>query len=281
MDEKLHEFLIYLKVEKNCSPKTIDSYKKDIKQFFEDIKIKEVSDITKYKIREFLSIMDDRELEPATRNRKLTSIRSFCNYLIMEEYLQTNPTIDISYAKIDKRLPKTITVEQTFNILDSVESLRDKAALEILYATGVRVGELVNIELADIDTESGRMRVFGKGSKERVVPLTKTAIESVDAYLKNRECKSKYLFPSPANNKKPITTKAIYNLVRRYGENNGVKMSPHKFRHSVATHLLSRNMDIRKIQELLGHSNINTTTIYAQIAIEQMASQFHSAHPRG
>jgi site-specific recombinase XerD len=281
MNEKLNEFLVYLKVERNCSPKTLSNYQTDIEQFISEMNIKEAQQITKHKIREFLGLLTDKGIEPSTRNRKLTAIRSFCKYLIMEGYMQVNPTIDISYAKMDKRLPKVITVEQTINILDSAESLRDKAALEILYGAGLRVGELVNITIQDIDISNGRLRVFGKGSKERIVPLTKTSVDAIQEYLCNRKEESKYLFPSPVDYSKPITTRAMYNVVRKYGYANGVHMSPHKFRHSIATHLLARNMDIRKIQELLGHANINTTTVYAQVAIDQMANQFHLAHPRG
>jgi site-specific recombinase XerD len=227
-------------------------------------------------------------MEATTRNRKLTAIRSFCKYLVKEGYIENNPTVDIPYANTNKKLPQTITIEQTVDILDSADSLRDRAVLETMYGTGCRVGELVAIRLIDFNLDGKIIRLFGKGRKERIVPLSQGAVDAIKKYVDSRNDRSQYLFPSP-NNKyekdnfidNPITTRAMYNIVSKYGDANNVSMSPHKFRHSFATHLLSGDVDIRTIQQLLGHANINTTTIYAQVAIDKMSTEFHRAHPRG
>ena len=280
MKNELNEFINYLKVEKNCSIKTLRSYRCDIEQFFSEMNLSSTSDINKQAIRSFLSLLVDKKSEPSTRNRKLTAIRSFCKFLCMEEYLDKNPAIDISYAKIDKRLPKVMSISDTGQLIDSVEDPRNRAAMETLYGTGCRVEELVGIKVNHIDFNDSTVLLFGKGGKERKVPISVSALVSIVDYLGARKDKSEYLFPSPTTGR-ALTTKAMYNMVSKHGRENGTPTSPHKFRHSIATHLLSNGMDIRKIQEFLGHENINTTTIYAQVAIEQMAKEFHYAHPRG
>jgi site-specific recombinase XerD len=282
MQNKINEFITYLKVEKNCSNKTLSDYRGDLEQFSNEMGVESIEQITKQLVRSFLAILVEHKAKPATRNRKLTTLRSFCKFLCAEDYLDKNPVIDIAYAKLEKRLPKVMTVETTSNIIDSAEDCpRDKAALETLYGTGCRIDELVNIKISDINFTESQIRLIGKGDKERVVPVAVGALVAIVDYISGRKEKSEWLFPSPVNIGKQITTKTMYNAVVKYGKANGVQTNPHKFRHSIATHLLSNGMDIRQIQELLGHENINTTTIYAQVAIEQMSKQFHIAHPRG
>lgn len=276
----IDEYINYLKVEKNCSKLTLRNYKSDIEQFAKEMEVGSIQDISKYNIRAFLGKLVDNKQEPSTRNRKLTAIRSFCKYLVIEEHLIKNPSLDISYAKLEDRLPKVMTKQVTNSVIDSAVNLRDKAALETFYGTGCRIDELINIKVEEINFADARVRVFGKGGKERVVPISVSAIAAIVDYISQRTVVSDYLFPG-LNPENHLSTKAMYNLVVKYGKANGVAISPHKFRHSIATHLLSNGMDIRKIQELLGHENINTTTIYAQVAIDQMANEFHSAHPRG
>jgi site-specific recombinase XerD len=282
MQSKIEEFLTFMRVEKNCSGKTLTDYRGDLEQFANEMEVESINQITKQRVRNFLAVLVENKAKPATRNRKLTALRSFCKFLCAEEYLDKNPVIDIAYAKVEKRLPKVMTVETTVAVLDSAdENPRDKAALETLYGTGCRVDELAKIKIADIDFAEAKVRLIGKGNKERIVPIAVGALVAIVDYMNVRDSNSQWLFPSPMKENSPLTTKTMYNIVVRYGKANGIDLSPHKFRHSIATHLLSNGMDIRKIQELLGHENINTTTIYAQVAIEQMASQFHSAHPRG
>jgi site-specific recombinase XerD len=287
MEKYIQEYIQYLRVERRCSIKTLESYKNDIEQFVKEETIKELSDITKIKIRSLLFKLDAPKeeggygMEATSRNRKLTAIRSFCKYLLSEGYIEKNPAIDIKFATVDRKLPSTISVQQTVSIIESAETLRDKAALEIMYGTGCRVAELVIIKYSDFDLEGQRLRLFGKGRKERIVPLGGPAVEAIREYIASNESDSVYLFPSPKDSTKPITTRAMYNVTRKYGDANGIAISPHKFRHSYATHLLSNNADIRSIQKLLGHVNINTTTVYTQVAIDKLASEFHQAHPRG
>ncbi len=276
MKAYIEEYLNFLKAEKNCSNNTLRSYRVDIEQFANKQGITLVEQITKQAIRSHIAMLVESGMEPSTRNRKLTSIRSFCNYLFGEGYIPNNPATAVQYAKMDKRLPKVMSVTQTFEFIDSADNLRDKAALETLYGTGARVEELVNIKISDIDFGQSLVRLFGKGGKERIVPISGAAVEVIKEYLETRESDSIYLFESPVIKGRPISTRAMYNITVKYAN-----LSPHKFRHSVATHLLSNGMDVREIQELLGHENINTTTIYTQVAVEQMAKGFHRAHPRG
>ncbi|WP_336784152.1 tyrosine recombinase XerC [Paenibacillus illinoisensis] len=276
MKARIEEYLNFLKAEKNCSKNTLRGYRVDIEQFADKQGITSIEQISKQAIRAHIALLVENGTAASTRNRKLTSIRSFCNYLFGEGYIASNPAIAIQYAKIDKKLPKVMSVTQTLEFIDSADNLRDKAAMETLYGTGARVEELVNIKLTDIDFEQSLVRLFGKGGKERIVPISGAAIAVIKEYLETRGNDSEYLFESPVVKGKPISTRAMYNITIKYAQ-----QSPHKFRHSVATHLLGNGMDIREIQELLGHENINTTTVYTQVAVEQMAKGFHRAHPRG
>lgn len=277
MNDKLNEYLNFMAVEKNRSKNTLRGYRTDIEQFANMRGVSSIDQITKQEIRAYIAELADNGAEPASRNRKLTALRSFCNYLNEEGYISGNPAASVQYAKIDKRLPEVMTVDETFSAIDSAAgNPRDKAILETFYGTGARVDEVARLKVTDINFEDQLVRLFGKGSKQRVVPMSSAAIESIKTYLEIRDNKSEFVFDSPVNPSTHLSTRAIYDIAVKYA---GV--SPHKFRHSVATHLLANDMDIREIQEFLGHENINTTTIYTQVSVQKMAKGFHRAHPRG
>jgi integrase/recombinase XerD len=198
-------------------------------------------------------------------------------FLKSEGLIKDNPSLEIANVKVEKRLPKVMSVNQTASIIDSAESQQDKAILETLYATGCRVSELVGIKIRDIDFEERTLRVIGKGDKEREVPINNPAIRAIKEHLATRGYDSEYVFASRVYNERPMTTKNVRKRVKKFG---GEEVHPHMLRHSYATHLHANGVDIRVIQELLGHADISTTTIYTAIANEQMSKAYRSAHPR-
>jgi integrase/recombinase XerC len=276
MYNHLDNFLNYLTIEKNASQNTVISYKKDITQYIEDCNIDNLEQLNKATIRTFLAgIMN---LAPTTRRRKLSSIRSFLSYLVREGVLEKNDALEIANAKIDRRLPEIMSVNETASIIESATSEQDRAILETLYGVGCRVSELVNIKISDINFEERTVRLFGKGNKERSVPINNPTINAIKQHLHTRRYSSEYVFASKNNPESPMTDRNARRIVYKY--TNG-DVHPHMFRHSYATHLHGNGVDIRIIQGLLGHSNLNTTTIYTALANEKMSNAYRIAHPRG
>jgi site-specific recombinase XerD len=275
MKNYLKDFENYLIVEVNASQNTIDGYNIDLAQYIKECGIESLEQLDKPSIRQFLTKIS--HLAPRTRRRKLSSIRSFMTFLKSEGLIKDNPSLEIANVKVEKRLPKVMSVNQTASIIDSAESQQDKAILETLYATGCRVSELVGIKIRDIDFEERTLRVIGKGDKEREVPINNPAIRAIKEHLATRGYDSEYVFASRVYNERPMTTKNVRKRVKKFG---GEEVHPHMLRHSYATHLHANGVDIRVIQELLGHADISTTTIYTAIANEQMSKAYRSAHPR-
>jgi len=275
MNKYLNYFLEYISTEKNLSENTINSYKTDIKQYFEMCNITKLEQLNKYTIREYLSKINN--LAPTSRRRKLSSIRAFLGFLCKDGIIEKNEAIEIENAKIDKKLPRVLNIDETAKIIESAESKQDRAILETLYGLGCRVSELVNIKISDIDFENRRVRLFGKGNKERIVPINNPSLKAILSHLQSRGFKSEYVFASRVLPGKPMTTKNVRRIVHKYG---GKEVHPHMFRHSYATHLHANNVGINIIQELLGHADISTTTIYTHIANEQMSNAYRHAHPR-
>jgi integrase/recombinase XerD len=276
LEKYLNYFLDYIRIEKNLSENTIISYKKDIEQYFELCSIKEPNQLNKLTIREYLSKINN--LAPASRRRKLSSIRAFMGFLAKEDIIERNYAYEIENAKIDKKLPKVLNVSETAKIIDSAENIRDRALLETLYGVGCRISELVNIKISDIDFEDRTVRLFGKGNKERIVPINNASLIAIKKYIDTRNFKSPYVFASRVLPNVPMTARNARRIVYKYG---GREVHPHMFRHSYATHLHANGVQINVIQELLGHADISTTTIYTHITNEQMARNYRSAHPRG
>jgi site-specific recombinase XerD len=279
--EQLKEFLDYLRTEKNCSQKTIINYGSDIKNFIKIYSIQVPSDISKQKIRAFISHLAQENKEATTRNRNLSAIKSFCKFLHTEDFIKDNPSTEIASARTQRKLPVVYSIKETTDTIDAILNVRDKAIVETLYGTGVRVSELVNIKFSDIDFASKTLKVFGKGSKERVIPINDSAISSILQHLQSRKGWGidSYVFQSPLSDNNPITTRAIYDIVKKNATTLN-KISPHKLRHSFATHLLSNGANINEIQKMLGHENINTTTIYAHVSVSDLSKAHRSAHPR-
>jgi integrase/recombinase XerD len=252
------------------------SYKKDIEQYFELCNITELEQLNKYTIREFLSKISN--LAPTSRRRKLSSIRSFMSFLSKDDIIEKNEALDIANAKIDRKVPRVMNVDETAKIIESADGIQDRAIMETLYGIGCRVSELVNIKISDIDFDNRRVKLFGKGNKERIVPINNSSIKAINALLESRDFNSDYVFASTVLINKPMTTRNVRRIVHKYG---GKEVHPHMFRHSYATHLLSNDANLRHIQELLGHADISTTQIYTSVANEEMARTYRHSHPRG
>ena len=283
----INKYIDYIKFERKLSSNTIESYQNDLTDLYlffnEDIiKVKD-EQMTKY-------IYSLRNLNARSLAHHITVINSFYEFLISEEILQTNPCEGIKSPKLPSKLPNYLTEDEVDKLmsvnLDSPFSYRNKAMLELLYATGLRVSELISLKFNDIDLTNDFVRVIGKGSKERIVPMSDLAVKWLSIYLnqyrpiilKNKD--SEYLFIS--NALKPISRQGFFKIikqeVRRAGINKDV--SPHVLRHSFATHLLNHGADLRVIQELLGHSDISTTQIYTHLVKEKIKKDYEEYHPR-
>ncbi len=295
-DTVLNEFLFFLAVEKGLSKNTIDSYKSDLSKFFKyclEQNIKEFTQMNQIIIEGFLSNLFLEKISNATQARYVSSLRSFFNYLVSQDIVETNPLEKIDSPKIRRYLPDFLTIEEVFKILDSVQTencsgIRDKAILEVLYASGLRVSELINLKQRDISFEEGIARIWGKGSKERIVPIGKSALKWISIY--QRKCRNIYvkdfkdtqdiLFLNSRGSK--FSRMGIWKIIRKYAFLSGLgeKVHPHIFRHSFATHLLQGGADVRIVQELLGHSDISTTQIYTHLTKEYLIEIHKTYHPR-
>lgn len=290
------DFLNYLSVERNLSPRTIEEYSKDLDLFFRffanafagELTLNTVDERT---IREYLTHLKlKQKYTPKAINRKLATLRAFFRFLESEEYVLKSPMRGISSAKLPKTLPKVMSLSEVSSLITTpsqfkhkypASAIRDKAILEILYATGMRISELVNLDLDSIDWEQMAIRVTGKGDKQRIVLINETAKNAVLAYLKVRPiAKDPALFLNRFKGR--FTTRGIEFLFTRYLKAAGINKSasPHTMRHSFATHMLEGGADLMTIKELLGHENLSTTQIYTNISLTHMKQVYKKSHPR-
>ena len=291
MKQYIVKFLKYLKIEKNYSDNTYKNYEKDLLEYQEYLN-KENIDITKtnYKlVRKYLTYMFDKNYSKKTISRHISTLRSFYKYLKEEKIIKNNPMLLISNPKLDKKLPNFLyydELEILLNIPDkeNILGLRDSLILELLYSTGVRVSELVNIKMKDINFNEKRILILGKGNKERYVLYGNTLQELLELYLKNsREVlnkNSEYLVLN--KNGEKITDRGIrliINKILKKGELD-YHVSPHTLRHTFATHMLENGADLKSVQELLGHSSMSTTQIYTHITNERLRNVYLKTHPR-
>jgi tyrosine recombinase XerC len=291
MKEKLNKFLDYLENQKNYSKHTIKSYKKDISQFIEFLKEKKISDFENVEYEDFINFigkLKSSNLKEKTIGRKVASLKSFYKFLVMRKYIKKNPTLLIKSPKIPERLPNFLTYNEILKILEipfnkkNWQFLRDKAILEVLYSTGIRVGELVNLKLDDINFVDEVIKVKGKGKKERIVPIGKFALNCLIEYIEKRpNKKEKFLFLNKYGKK--LTERSVERLVKKYSLLSGINknVTPHTIRHTFATHLLDRGADLRTVQELLGHERITTTQIYTHLTVGKLKELYEKFHPRG
>lgn len=294
MDQLLDSFLSYLAVEKGLSKNTIESYGRDVRKltlFLQKNKIPEVSNIKYENILDFLSHFKKQGFSDTTTVRTIVSIKQFFKYLLLEKIIDEDPTSQIQTPKMKKSIPGVISLEDVERILavpdDSTpEGIRDLAMLEVLYATGIRVSELIGLKLNEVNFEMGFVIVYGKGSKERIVPIGEKAQEKLKFYmehsrsslLKSREAKELFV----TRRGRGMTRQGFWKLIKNYALKSGITkdISPHTLRHSFATHLLERGADLRTIQIMLGHSDISTTQIYTHVEGERLKVIHKKYHPR-
>ena len=288
-DSNLRSFLNYLLVDKGLSNNTVKAYEADISSFFqwldnEDLKYKNLKEDH---INQYISFLFQRKMRSSSVNRKISSIKSFYIFLVKRNFVKNSPLNDLVTPKQEKYLPESMSEAEVDKLLNSPDvsnkiENRDKAMIEMLYATGMRISELVNLKITDVDMKRCVVKVFGKGSKERLVPFGETALDSLRSYLNEREqSSSKEIFLS--NRGKKMTRVAFWQRVKIYliRENLKNSISPHTLRHAFATHLLNRGADLRSVQLLLGHSDLSTTQIYTHIAKQRLSDVLKKHHPRG
>lgn len=288
MDKYIEKFIRYLEIEKNYSKHTILNYKLDLEDFKKFLGGADLEKIDYLVLRKYLARLKEKNLSSRTVNRRLSALRSFFRFLARDGYLKTNPILALSSPKLEKHLPIFLTEEETAKLIESAFSkndkdelgLRNRAILETFYSTGIRISELVGLNIGDIDPIGGVIKVKGKGKKERMVPIGEAAILVIRRYLGERRKQNDALFLN--KNGLRIGARGVRGIVRKYIHIAGIRQgaSPHTFRHSFATHLLNRGADLRTVQELLGHANLSTTQIYTHLTTEKLKSVYDKAHPR-
>jgi tyrosine recombinase XerC len=293
MKEIFNRYINHLQAERNASAYTVRNYKADLLDFFHFLNEKKVAtldEVDRKVLRDYLSHLVSKGIVKASIARKLSAIRSFYRYLVREKIIETNPIKTISSPKLDKRLPAFLTLDEVKRLLEAPDTstpqgLRDRALLELLYASGLRVSELAGLELGQINLDSNEIRVWGKGSKERVVLMGLPAAESLRQYLeKGRpeligEKRSNALFLNRYGQRFP--ERAVQKLLEKYAQEAGLKkrVHPHMLRHTFATHLLDGGADLRVVQELLGHERLSSTQIYTHVTKKQARKVYLAAHP--
>ena len=295
MKALIQEFSDYLRIEKRNSPHTVSAYRRDLSRFSAEFSGQKVDYVTTANIRDFLISLREQGLSPASVARSLSSIKSFFKYLCQDKQFQDNPAEILETPKRWRKLPDVLSSEDVDNLLkcpdlESVLGLRDKAMLEILYASGLRVSELINLQVSQLDMQVGYLRTLGKGSKERIVPIGAMAKRAVENYILNSRPalvssrkdggKSEQLFVTRRG--RGMTRQGFWKLLKGYVTQANIRasVSPHTLRHAFATHLLERGADLRSVQQMLGHSDISTTQIYTHILGKRMLEIHQQFHPR-
>ena len=294
MDTHYQDYLTMLRVERNVSPQTIDAYKRDISQYLgylNDRGIKNLSEIKSTHIRSYIRVLNDGGMAPASISRIISSIRSYHKYLSSENILDKNPVLVINNPKLPKKLPDVLSEKEISLIIDSIDESsqfyqRDKAIIEMLYSCGIRVSEICNLEMSSLFIKDELIRVMGKGNKERLLPLGSRSRIYLDNYLLSsrlgfiKKTRSSFVFVSRNGNQ---LTRAMVNIIlNKWVHISGLRksVSPHKLRHSFATHLLEGGADLRFVQALLGHSDISTTQIYTHLDKHHLKEVYKTHHPR-
>lgn len=305
MEKLIEQFLEHLRYERNVSAHTLRNYASDLQQFVDFLtpadpsgkkrKLPELSEIGHLTIREWMGELHNAQKTKSSIARKLAALRTFFQFLVREGVVELNPAKLVSTPRQEKKLPKHLSIEEAIRFIETPDletdlGKRDRAMLELMYATGVRVAELTTLNLADVDFRNQLIRVTGKRRKQRIVPFGDPAAEAIRNYLTVRD---KFLFNAPVSKRDDealflnyqgtrITTRSVGRMVEKYiricaGMHN---ISPHALRHSFATHLLDSGADLRDIQELLGHARLSTTQVYTHVSMEKLVAVYDKAHPK-
>ena len=289
MESHTDRFLRFLEAEKNASPHTIKNYRSDLKEFFQFLGNScSLSEINYLSIRRFLAFLKDKEDLKSTVSRKLACLKSFFKYLTREQLVPVNPASAISSPKRDRKLPAFLELSEVESLIgasngNTWEMKRDKSILEMLYSSGIRVGELVGLNAPDVDLLSSLVKVRGKGKKERIVPIGSCAAKAIREYQDAVPGKDPTEGPLFLNRQKTrLTDRSVRRIILKYARKAaiGKGISPHTLRHTFATHLLDRGADLRSVQELLGHAHLSTTQIYTHVTAKRLREVYDQAHPR-
>lgn len=295
MEDHLEDFLHYLIVERGLSNNTIESYRRDLKKYI--FYLKEVAGcpdlniVKRETINAFLYFLKDEGKATSTIARSTASIRTFHQFLLRDQILSHDPSHHIGVPKMGRHLPKVLSMKEVEQLLASPSGdtpfvHRDKAMLEVLYATGMRVSELINLNLEDIHLTMGFLRCFGKGNKERIIPLGRVAVQALEYYIDQARTKlikqndTEALFLN--HHGKRLSRQGFWKILKGYTKEAGIKkeLTPHTLRHSFATHLLENGADLRSVQEMLGHADISTTQIYTHVTTSHLKNVYMQFHPR-
>lgn len=270
----LSEYLEYIEIEKGLSSNTVEAYRRDLSDFIDTCGCN-LEDVGRSQINNFIRNLHEKEYSPTSVMRKIASLRGFFKWLCVNEYCKTDPTLTLEQPKLPKKLPKVMTVQEIELIINQNLSKLDKVILELLYGCGLRVSELVNLKINDYDLNAKYIQCYGKGSKERIVPLGSKAVSAIKKYLSERDfiiqkfrLDTKRLLIN--ENGRNITRQDVYNFIHAQGKKIHKTISPHTLRHSFATHLLENGADLRVVQELLGHSDVSTTQLYTHISKKRL-----------
>ena len=295
MDHAVTEYLDYLRIEKGASPKTVEAYTRDLNlfcAFLEERGVDGACAATREDVAAFQASRIEAGMSPATVKRGLSVLKGFYRFAVKEGYAKANPTATLPLPKVPSGLPDVLSVDEINRLLDRAlpttpQGLRERAVLEVLYGCGLRVSEICGLDLADVILEEGYLRVRGKGSKERIAPISGTAVTALVQYLEEgrgaflahakRSCPAVFLNARGTR----LTRQTVFTMVRDAGFSIGIEdLHPHTLRHSFATHLLEGGADLRVIQEILGHADISTTQIYTHVDRSHIRAEYLSAHPR-
>ena len=285
----LEDFINYIKSEKRFSNHTITSYETDLNQFFnyiqQSIKLLNPKDVSFKLIRNWISSLLENNLKSTSVNRKISSLKSYYKFLLVSNYVETNPTLKLISPKSSKRLPVFVEKDNMDSLFDkdffedSYEGKRDKLIIELFYFTGMRLSELINIKISDIDKVNSQIKVIGKRNKERLIPITFNTLKDLNEFINFYEIEN-FLFAE--GNGKKLYSKKVYRIVNKYlAKISSIKKkSPHVLRHSFATHMLNNGADINAIKEILGHANLSATQIYTHNSIKKLKNVHKQAHPK-
>lgn len=293
-DNYIDLFLDMMVSEKGASINTINAYERDIRQFLEQKCIYNIEDISKDVIEDFMQTLFERDFAPKTIARKLSAIKEFCKFLFSEKIIRNNPSQNILSPKQEKPLPKFLSLEEIELLIRTTKESSDyrirrvSVMIELMYATGLRVSELVALPLSAINFQKGVVFVLGKGSKERIIPIANRTLSALQNYISFR-CRfiksntvSPWLFPSVTALEKHFTRDAFYKDIKKAAVDCGIypsRVSPHVLRHSFATHLLNNNAELRSVQKMLGHESISTTEIYTHLTTQRLKDAIYCKHP--
>lgn len=294
MESYVSEFINYLEVERGLAKNTLESYGRDLRQYYSYLNndnIDAVNQASRATILAYLEQLQSKGRAVSTISRNLAAIKSYYQFLVRERYLEKDPAANLESPKLEKKLPKILAITEVEELLKQPNSflptgMRDKAMLELLYATGIRVSELISLNVSDVNLEMGYIKCYGKGSKERIVPLGSIAAKCVQEYVTRGRGKLVRTYDEPAlfvnHHGNRLTRQGFWKIIKKYAHEANItkEITPHTLRHSFATHLLENGADLRSVQEMLGHADISTTQIYTQVTKNRLKEVYEKAHPR-